>query len=325
MQQIPNFDLKNEIEAKRILQQYGMADFKNTVLRNFAKDYIEKQAALLSVTELTSIVQPVDSLNVIINASPAGGVKTQYPIESGVGKQGQVDAINIVGTNFGLRRANTTYSISHEVNAMGSAAITRNDLVLEAAEQLGAKMDYEYITALVVAKFADNDVVAPNTWDALAGDPYTDINKAIGLIQGNSAVPVNNLQEKAYTVIAPIEAKVAMNKPTVIDGILTTLNGQIESRLSTQIVYTRQPFFIDETNTPWPLTTSAIVIPTKDRHVGKFYTFNGNGMPSLWETSDEDGVKVSQNSWMKYKVAPNEKSGEFTDNRRISVITDILA
>ena len=143
MRQIEKFDLKDKIKAKELLQQYGMADFKNTVLRNFAKDYIEKQAALLSVTELSSIIQPVDSLNVIINASPAGGVKTQYPIEAGVGKQGQADAINIVGTNIGLRRANTTYKISHEVNAIGSAAITRNDLILEAAEQLGAKMDFD--------------------------------------------------------------------------------------------------------------------------------------------------------------------------------------
>ena len=325
MSQIPNINLKDEKQLAQVLQQYGEADFKNTVLKNFAKDYIMKEAALLSVVELTSILQPVDTLNVIQNTSPAGGVKVSYPIEAGVGNQGQVDAKDVVGTTISLRRANVSYKISHEVAAIGNADLTRSDSILEATEQLSAHMDFEYINALVDAKYTGNDISAlSNKWSTSTGDPFDDINQAIGNIESNSSVKVNNLAASTYSLIAPIQAKSHLNKNRVIDGQHTTIGSQIESRLSTQIVYTRQPFVIGAELSPWPLATSCLLIPTKDRKVGKFYTFDGAGMPSLWETEDEDGKKTSQNTWMKYKVSPNEKDGTFADNRRIALISDIL-
>ena len=104
------------------------------------------------------------------------------------------------------------------------------------------------------------------------------------------------------------------------------LSELISQRLKCQIVYSRPAFRVPASATPWPILTQAIIIPTKDRHVGKFYTFDGGSdLPSIFVTTDENGKRVSTNSWMKFAITPSESDGSLTENRRISTIATVAA
>jgi len=320
--EIPRINVKTPEKYEYLLQKYGAADFKNAVSRNLEKDYIERQAALLSVGQLSVIYQPINDLHTIIQSAAKGGVIAQFPIDGGVGDTGR-DTANapLVGKQVTLDRANVTYNIMHEA-VMEGGNIAENDSITEGIEQLAGKMDHHLLTELKAVKLAANDVTAGATW-ATTGDPYGDINNAISKIITNSAVNPNEKQDNWMTVIAPIAAREGLQKINVVDGIKISSAELIRLRLGAQILYTRPPFNLD--GATWPLTTEAIVIPTKDRHVGKFYTFDGGAMPSVFVTVNENGKRVSTNSWMKFSAAPSEKDGSLTENRRVSVISGVAA
>ena len=320
--EIPRLNVKNPGKHEQeVLQLLGAADFRQAVQRNIEKDYIEKTAALMSVASIASEFRSINSLYTVMERSPAGGVKAQFPIESGIGNQGlDTSGVNLVPKSVLLDRANVTYKILHEAMIEGGNP-AENDAIIEGQEQLGAQMDHHYLTELVAKKLAANDV---NGSDWLgAGDPFDDINQAINKIVENSAINPNGKVDSWFTVIVPIKYRVALEKITIIDGLKIGLSELIRQRLGAQIVYSRPPFFNPQP--AWPIVDEAIVIPTKDRHVGRFYTFDGGSMPSIFVTTDENGKRVSTNSWMKFSVTPNEKDGSLANNQRISVINTLNA
>lgn len=319
---LPRIDVTKPAEYESLLQKYGAADFRQVVQRNVEKDFIERTAALLSVAEMTSVFKSINNLHVIMERSANGGVIAQYPIDGPTGNTGQ-DTTNgpLIPKTIVLDRANVTYRIMHEALLEGGEP-AENDAVLEGAEQLGAKMDDHYLTELIAKKLAANDVNG-TAWLG-AGDPFDDINKAINLIVENSAINPNSKADAWFTVIVPIKYRVALEKITIVDGLKIGLSELIKQRLGAQIIYSRPPFRIPASATPWAIVDEAIVIPTKDRHVGKFYTFDGgSALPSIFVTSDENGKRVSTNSWMKFAVTPSESDGSLTENRRIGVINTL--
>lgn len=323
MEIIPRLNLQKPGEhEQKVLQTLGAADFRQAVQRNIEKDYIEKQAALLSVVERASLFKPINNLYTVIERSPAGGVVAQFPIEGGIGNQGRdTSGVPLTPKAVHLDRANVTYKILHEAMIEGGDP-AENDAIIEGREQLGAKMDNHFLTELKAKKLAANDVNG-SAW-LTTGDPFDDINQAINKIVENSAINPNEKTDNWMTVIVNVKYRVALEKITIVDGLKISLRELISQRLGAQILYTRPPF-----NSPvstWPLVDEALVIPTKDRHVGKFYTFDGgNAMPSIFVTTDENGKRVSTNSWMKYAVAPSEKDGSVSENVRIGVINTLNA
>ncbi len=318
--EIPRINVKNKGKYEELLQKYGAADFRQIVQRNVEKDFIERQAALLSVAQTASVFTPLTGLIAVMNAVANGGVVAQFPIEGGVGDTGR-DTVNgpLVAKQVVLDRANVTYRILHEA-MMEGGTLAEDDSIAEGIEQLGAKMDNHYLTELKSGKFATNDVAAAATWTT-TGSPFDDINTMINNIITNSGVNPNAKADSWFTVIAPIAARVGIEKIQVIDGIKISTSELIKARLGAQIIYSRAPFNLD--GITWPLLTEAIVIPTKDRHVGKFYTFDGGDMPSIFTTVDENGKRVSTNSWMKFVVSPSEADGSLTESRRIGVISSV--
>lgn len=320
--EIPRIDVSTPEKYETLFQKFGAADFRQVVQRNVEKDFIERQAALLSIAQITSVFRPIDNLHVIMERSANGGVTAQYPINGPTGETGK-DTNNgpLVPKTVVLDRANVTYRIMHEALLEGGDP-AENDSIQEGVEQLGFKMDDHYITELLDKKFAGNDV---NGSDWLgAGDPFDDINIAINNVLENSAINPNGKAANWFTVIVPIKYRLALEKITIVDGLKIGLQELILQRLGAQIVYTRSPFNLDGQTAP--LIDKAIVIPTKDRHVGKFYTFDGgNTLPSMFVTSDENGKRVSSNSWMKFAVTPSEADGSLTENRRICEIGSIDA
>jgi len=306
---------------KEILQKYGAADFRNVVQRGIEKDFIERTAALLSVAERSVIFRSISGLNTIMERSANGGVIVQYPIDGPTGNMGR-QTVNgpLIPKTITLDRANVTYNIMHEALLEGGS-LAENDSVMEGAEQLGAKMDNHMLVELDDKSLAANDFTAAATWIS-TGDVYADINKMINNIVENSGINPNAKVDKWFTVIAPIQAREALEKITIVDGIKIGLSELISQRLGAQIIYTRPPFNLQDL-TVWPVTDKAIVIPTQDRHVGKFYTFNGRDLPSIFTTVDENGKRVSTNSWMKFAVTPSESDGSLTENRRIGVIATV--
>ena len=317
-------EFKPEGNYQQVLQKYGEADFRSIVQRNIERLYIAKEAALLSVAELAVPFQPINSLNALVTAGQSGGVSVQYPIDGSQGNGGvDTNIKDAVTIPVALPRANVTYKVNHEAVLLGGS-LAENDSILEATEQLGAKMDMTMISELIAKKHTGNNVPASATWTT-TGDPYADINSAINKIMSNSAVnpAIVASRKDAFTAIVPIEARTGLTKISVIDGLKVSLEQYIQDKLSCKIVYSRKPFNTPDNDT-WPIDNEAIVIPTKDRKVGRFYTFDGgNVMPNMFVTMDEHGKRVSTNYWMKYIVAPNEKDGTTGDNRRISVITGI--
>lgn len=320
--EIPRINVKNPGKfEEELLQKFGAADFRQAVQRNIEKDYIEKTAALMSVASIASEFRSINSLYAVMERSPAGGVKAQFPIESGIGNQGlDTSGVPLVPKSVLLDRANVTYKILHEA-MIGGGDPAENDAIIEGQEQLGAQMDHHYLTELKAKKLTANDVDG-GAWLG-AGDPFADINSAINKIVENSAINANGKTDAWFTVIVPIKYRVALEKITIIDGLKIGLSELIRQRLGAQIVYTRPPFFNPQAT--WPLVDEALVIPTKDRHVGRFYTFDGGSMPSIFVTTDENGKRVSTNSWMKFSVTPNEKTGSLSDNQRIGLIGSINA
>ena len=303
-----------------ILQQYGAADFRQVVQRGIEKDYIERTAALLSIAERSSIVKPINGLSTIMERSANGGVKAQFPIDGPTGGTGD-DTNNgpLIPKTVVLDRANVTYRIMHEALVEGGEP-AENDSIAEGVEQLGAKMDIHYLTELAGKAYSSNAVAASATWGT-TGDVFDDINTAINNIISNSGISPNAITDNWFTVIVPISVRKAFQKISIVDGLKVGISDLIKQKLGAQVLYTRAPFSLH--GETWPVTNRAIVIPTKDRHVGKFYTFNGGEMPSIFTTSDENGKRVSTNSWMKYAVTPSEADGSLTENRRIGLITAI--
>ena len=318
--EVPRIDVSKKDQYEELLQKYGAADFRQIVQRNIEKDYIERQAALLSVAETASVFTRLNGLIAVMNAAAKGGVIAQFPIEGGIGDTGR-DTVNapLVAKQVVLDRANVTYRILHEA-MMEGGRLAEDDSIAEGIEQLGAKMDNHYLTGLKTGKHDPNDVTAAATWTS-TGNPFDDINTMINNIITNSGVNPNSKADSWFTVIAPIAARVALERIQIVDGIKISTSELIKSRLGAQVIYSRPPFNLD--NITWPISTEAIVIPTKDRHVGKFYTFDGGDMPSIFTTVDENGKRVSTNSWMKFVVSPSEADGSLTESRRIGVISNV--
>lgn len=318
-------DIKDSKAKAELLQAYGQTDFSDIVVRNLERMYIQKEAALMSVASECIMSQKINGLHTLINQAPAGGVRVQYPVDqSNMGDHESDNLPDMSAQYLNLDRANVTYSISHEARFEGGD-LAQNDSILEATEQLSAKLDKILLTDLKAKKFADNNVAAANTWDS-TGTPYDDIRKATNNIIKNSAINVLAVRGNAkfFTCIVPIALREAFQKREVVDGVKTTIEGQIEANLNTQILYTRAPFTGEGES--WPLSTSAIVIPTLDRKVGKLYSFDGgNVLPSLFQTENENGKRISQNSWWKVGIAANEKDATFSSNRRICEITGVDA
>ena len=320
--EIPRINTSTPDKYEELYQKYGAADFRQVVQRNVEKDFIERTAALMSVAELTSVFRPINNLHVIMERSANGGVVAQYPIDGPTGGQGRDTANDpLIPKTVVLDRANVTYKITHEALLEGGEP-AENDSVVEGAEQLGSKMDDHYLTELIAKKLTANDING-SAWLG-AGDPFDDINKAINKIVENSAINPNTKTDAWFTIIVPIKYRVALEKITIIDGLKIGLSELIRQRLGAQIIYSRPPFRIPASATPWAIVDEAIVIPTKDRHVGKFYTFDGGStLPSIFVTTDENGKRVSTNSWMKFAVTPSESDGSLTENRRIGLISTL--
>ncbi len=319
--EIPRINVKDKASYQNLLQTYGAADFRSVVLRNIEKDYIEKEAAHLSVVESVLNIKAANNLHVILNASVNGGVVTTSAVDPGVGNIGFNQAVKpLVTKSFALTKYNTTYVVSHEAKALGESDIATNDSIAEAREQLGVKMDSEFLTKIIAKKFGDNDVTAANTWGS-TGKPYDDINKATNNIIKNSAIRPNAVNGPAwFSAICPITLRESMQRIQMIDGVKTSMTQELATRLNTQVLYTRAPFNYDGT---WPLTNKVVVLPTKDRRIGSFYIYDGSEMPSIFTTVDEHGTRVSTNTWMGPALAANEETGEFTDNKRVAVISSV--
>lgn len=321
--QIPYIDSKDLSNPKyeQLLQTLGAADFRQVVQRGIEKDFIERQAALLSVAEMSVVFRPISGLSTIMERSANGGVTVQFPIDGPTGQTGkQTSNGPLTPKTVILDRANVTYRIKHEALLEDQGKLAENDSIEEGIEQLGSKMDNHFITELAAKKYSANGVVATATWNS-TGTIYDDINEAINNIVTNSGINPNSKSDSWFTVIVPIQVREALEKITIVDGIKIGLSELIKQRLGAKIVYSRAPFNLD--GITWPISNTALVIPTKDRHVGKFYTFNGGAMPSIFVTTDEDGKRVSNNSWMKFSVTPSEADGSLSENRRIAEITSI--
>lgn len=322
--EIPTLDLKHP-EAKineEVLQKFGSADFRQVLQRNIEKDFIERTAAGITVANESAVFQSVNNLYTIMETSSAGGVKVQFPIDGPSGNTGNKQANGpLVPKTVVLDKANSTYGITHEAMLDGGDP-AENDMIVEAAEQLGYKYDDQYISELISKKYAGNNVNG-SAWLG-AGDPFDDINTAINNIISNSAINPNAKRDNWFTCIVPIEYRVALEKITIVDGLKIGLSELIAQRLKCQILYTRSPFNLEAGETA-SLVDQAIVIPTKDRHVGKFYTFNGGDLPNTFVTVDENGKRVSTNTWAKFAVTPSEADGSLTENRRIAEIDTINA
>ncbi len=322
--EIPTLDLKNP-DAKineEVLQKFGAADFRQVLQRNVEKDFIERTAATITVANQSAVFKAVNNLYTIMETSSAGGVKVQFPIDGPTGNTGR-DTTNgpLVPKTVVLDKANSTYNITHEAMLDGGDP-AENDAIMEAAEQLGFKYDDQFLSELVAKKFGGNDVNG-SAWLG-AGDVFDDINNAINKIIENSAINPNAKRDAWFTAIVPIKYRVALEKITIVDGLKIGLSELIAQRLKCQILYTRSPFNLEAGDVA-PLVDKAIVIPTKDRHVGKFYTFNGGPLPSTFVTVDEQGKRVSTNTWAKFAVTPSEADGSLTENRRICEINTINA
>ncbi len=315
----------DQVESGRydaILQKFGAADFKRTVQRNIEKDFIERQAALMSVAEQVVPFQSISGLHTILQATAGGGVKAQFPINNRVGDTGR-DTVNDphVYKQVTLDRANVTYNILHEA-VMEGGSIAENDSIIEGTEQLGAKMDDHFLSVVKAASFSGNDFTAPATWTT-TGDIFADVNKAINNIISNSSINPNSQRDNWFTVIVPIEVREAVEKITIIDGLKTSLAELVSRRLGATFLYSRKPFNWDGGS--WELSTQALVMPTKDRHVGKFYTFDGGEMPSIFTEVTENGKRVSTNSWMKFVTTPSEADGTLTESRRVLTIAGVAS
>jgi hypothetical protein len=317
-------DIKDSKAKTSMLQAYGATDFSDIVIRNLERIYIQKEAVLKSVASEVFQSQSINGLHTLINQAPAGGVKVQYPVDQGNMGDHEADNLPDMGAQYlNLDRANVTYHISHEAVFEGGN-LAQNDSILEATEQLAAKIDKVLITDLAAKKFSSNSFTAAAKWDA-AGSPYDDIRKATNNIIKNSAINTLAVEgnPKFFSCIVPIALREVFQKREVVDGVKTTLAGQIESNLNTRILYSRAPFTGEGDS--WPISTTALIIPTMDRKVGRLYSFDGgNVIPSLFQTVNENGKRVSQNSWWKVGIAANEKDATFSDNRRIAEIDTIV-
>jgi len=320
---IPYLDFKDSNRKRELLQAYGATGFESIVVRNLERLYIQKEAPLMSVASEVFQVMKINGLHTLVNQAPAGGVSVNYPVSQGNLGENEADNLPDMGAQYlNLDRANVTYHIRHEAIFEGGS-LAQDDSILEATEQLAAKIDKVLMTDLLAKKYAGNDVTATNTWNS-TGTPYDDIRAATNKIITNSAINTLAIKgnPKFFSCIVPIALREAFQKREIVDGVKTSIEGQIESNLNTQVLYSRAPFTGE--GSTWPLTTQAIVVPTMDRKVGRLYTFDGgNVIPSLFQTENENGKRVSQNSWWKVGVSANEKDATFTDNRRIAVIDSV--
>ncbi len=322
MEEIPKIDLSLVGSGKYdwILQKYGAVDFKRTVQRNIEKDFIEREAALISVAEQVVPFQAINGLHTIMQATAGGGVKAQFPINNAIGDTGRDTANDPhVFKQVTLDRANVTYHILHEA-VMEGGNVGENDSIKEGIEQLGAKMDDHFLGRVKSASFAANDFTAAATWTT-TGDIFADVNKAINNIIVNSAINPNTKKAGWFTVIVPIAIREALGKITIVDGVKLTVEELVTQRLGARFLFSRQPFNWD--GGAWELSDQALVMPTNDRHVGKFYTFDGGEMPSIFTETSENGKRVSTNSWMKFETAPDEADGTLTKTRRVGTIATV--
>lgn len=319
--EIPYLDVTDKAARRKVLQGYGATDASDIVVRNLERLFIQKEAPLISIASKVFNMQKTNGLRVLINQAPAGGVNVQYPVDnSNLGDTRSDNLPDMKGLYLDLDRANVTYSISNEAIFEGGN-LAQQDSVQEATEQLAANIDKVIIDDLKAKKFAANSFTATNKWTT-TGTPYDDIRKATNKIIQNSAINVLAVEgnPKFFSCIVPIALREVFQKREIVDGVKTSLGGQIEANLNTQIVYSRSPF----TGLKIDLLTEAIIIPNFDRKVGRLYTFDGsNTFPSLFQTVNENGKRISQNSWWKVGISLNEKTALAADNRRIGVIDTI--
>lgn len=320
---VPYIDVKNVDKIpQETIDKFGSTDFRQVFQRNLEREYVMRQAALMSVAGQASIVQPADNLNVLVTASPVGGVEVKYPTGVDNYDTSEVSRLRDKKTqSFALDKVEVKYTIGPEAMIVGDGNMVNAEYIEEVNEQLAGKLDKTFIDSLKAKKHTANGVTAGSKWDADGGAPEEDIAEAIGNILKNSGVNPNPAGQAAmWSVILPIGAYHVLNKIRVIDSIKTTINEYIARKYNLQFLYTRAPLGESQY-----LTTEAIVIPTKDRKVGKLRTFDGAGrVPSTYSMQDANGIHVTANYWMKYINAPDEVDGDFTDNRRIAVISTIL-
>ncbi len=308
-----------------VIEKYGETDFKSIFQRNFEREYLAKQAALLSVTGQCLPIQPTTTLDVSITANPTGGVEVEYPVEASAGDTAEIQHMKDKPTKlYRLNRADVKYTITPESQIVGYTDLIQSEFMLEANEQLNARVDNLTLTSLNSIAYSDNAVAATDTWNDSDAKPDKDIAQAIGNIITNSSIDPNMVegQGSRWTVILPIKVYPHLNNLRVIDGTKQTIRDYITTKYSLNLLFSRAPFG----TTNWPLVNDALVIPTKDRKVGKFRTFDGAGrVPSMYTHQDPKGLEVTMQYWMNFIPAPDEADGSFTTNRRVAKITGIAS
>jgi len=311
-----------------VITKFGETTFESVFQRNIERQYIGNQFAMISVVGQSVPIRRMDNINVSITGSPAGGVEVNYPIETQAFDSAERTALKKKVTKvFTLDTATFRYKINLKTKILGNEMTAHMESIGEAAEQLAAHADNEFLTSLSSVATTIN-VNSNNKWGTANGAPETDIASAIKTIIQNSAVNPNTVPGtgeagKKWCVILPISVYDKLNVIRTIDGIKTTIGEYIMDRWSVKFLWSRQPFTLGNIST-WPITTDAYVFPTMDPKVGHLATYDGAGrVPNLFMNTTETGTEISGNYWMKFIPHPDEKSGKFDANKRVVKLAGI--
>ena len=322
---IPYLDTK-EVKSipPEVIDRYGETGFQQVFQRNIEREYIGKEAAIISVTGQCMMMRQATNIDVSITGGPMGGVSVKYPVEAGSGDTAEIQEMKEKATKlFRLDKADVKYLVSPEAQIVGEADLAHEEYALESTEQLAARIDNKTITQLLAIASTDNTVSAAGEWGTSSAKPEQDIATAIKNILKNSAVRPNQrstANTTKWSLILPIGVYDHFNDFRVVDNVKQTLADYITQRWDLQILYSRAPLG----TTGWPLTNQAILLPTMDRKIGSFRWFDGGGrVPSMFVKQGSDGLKVEASFWMNFLNAPNELDGSFDTNLRISRITGI--
>ena len=303
--------------------KYSETNVQQIFQRNIEREYIPKQAALISVTGQCMITKQLGNIQTIVKNTPAGGVSVEYPVSPRSGDTSEIQSLPEKQTYMKtLDKATIKYVIPPEVSILGDTNTIHADYMLEAYEDLAAKIDRETFKTLESRVTAANTDGATAPWGGTGATPEQDVATAIGNIIENSSIDPNRINTPGmWALILPIQVYDKLNAIGVIDNIKTTIGEYIVKRWGVDIFYSRKPFLA----TDWPLTDKAFLIPKNDRYVGAFGYFDGGGrVPSMFVDQSEAGIKVSANIWMNYLPTPDEVDGSLTTNKRIAKITGIV-